>query len=417
MPAEAFEVGERASREHDGEKRICEIIERKQLPNGQWSYYVHFEGLNRRLDSWVQAEELSPIEVQAPSEAGRRPTRQDAINSRRATRNMKRKIDEVNASSLDDAHHDEALEKEHEESTKVKNIQMIEIGRFQVDTWYFSPFPEEYAQHTLYICEFTLKYMRKRKAYERHKLTQKARMPPGKMIYLAKAPELHPDCISSGHLQPKQLSVFEVDGSDSKIYCQCLCLLAKLFLDHKTLYYDVDPFLFYVLCEVGDDGGHRIAGYFSKEKFSSESNNIACILVLPQHQRKGYGKLIIDVSYQITIREGKVGSPEKPLSDLGQLSFRSYWTAVLLHTLSEHRGNLSIRDISIMTAIKTEDIISTLQSLNLIKYWKGQHVIAVSPKIVDEHLARNARPSLRCEVDKLRWQPPPDENQPGSAAG
>jgi hypothetical protein len=25
-----------------------------------------------------------------------------------------------------------------------------------------------------------------------------------------------------------------------------------------------------------------------------------------------------------------------------------------------------------MTAIKTEDIISTLQSLNLIKYWKGQ---------------------------------------------
>ena len=85
---QAFEVGERASREHDGEKRICEIIERKQLPNGQWSYYVHFEGLNRRLDSWVQAEELSPIEVQAPSEAGRRPTRQDAINSRRATRNM-----------------------------------------------------------------------------------------------------------------------------------------------------------------------------------------------------------------------------------------------------------------------------------------------------------------------------------------
>jgi len=417
MPAEAFEVGERASRERDGEKRICEIIERKQLPNGQWTYYVHFEGLNRRLDAWVSAEELQPIEAQAPDAAGRRPTRQDAVNSRRATRNMKRKIDEINASSLNDTEHDEAMEKEHEESTKVKNIQTIEIGRFQVDTWYFSPFPEEYAQHTLYICEFTLKYMRKRKAYERHKLTQKAKMPPGKMIYLAKAPELHPDCISGGHLQPKQLSVFEVDGSESKIYCQCLCLLAKLFLDHKTLYYDVDPFLFYVLCEVGDDGGHRIAGYFSKEKFSSESNNIACILVLPQHQRKGYGKLIIDVSYQITIREGKVGSPEKPLSDLGQLSFRSYWTAVLLHTLSEHRGNLSIRDISLMTAIKTEDIISTLQSLNLIKYWKGQHVISVSPKIVDEHLARNARPSLRCETDKLRWQPAPDENQSNSSAG
>lgn len=45
------------------------------------------------------------------------------------------------------------------------------------------------------------------------------------------------------------ISVYEVDGKTNKIYCQNLCLLSKLFLDHKTLYYDVDPFLFYVLCE------------------------------------------------------------------------------------------------------------------------------------------------------------------------
>jgi hypothetical protein len=50
----------------------------------------------------------------------------------------------------------------------------------------------------------------------------------------------------------------------------------------------VDPFLFYVLCEV-HDGGHSLVGYFSKEKVSQEGHNIACILVLPQHQRKGYG--------------------------------------------------------------------------------------------------------------------------------
>ena len=296
--------------------------------------------------------------------------------------------------------------REHEESTKVKNIQTVEIGRFQVDTWYFSPFPEEYAQHTLYICEFTLKYMRKRKAHERHKLTQKARMPPGKMIYLAKAPELHPDCISGGHLQPKQLSVFEVDGSESKIYCQCLCLLAKLFLDHKTLYYDVDPFLFYVLCEESDNGDATLAGFFSKEKQSAENNNIACILVLPHHQRKGYGRLLIDLAYNITIREGKLGSPEKPLSDLGQLSFRSYWTEVLLDALRSHKGNLSIKDIAHRTAIQTEDIIATLQSLNLVRFWKGQHVISVSPKIVDEHLRTHAKSSLRCDPNLLTWYLP-----------
>lgn len=55
--------------------------------------------------------------------------------------------------------------------------------------------------------------------------------------------------------------------------------------------------------------------------------------------------------------------------------------------------------MSQMTAIKTEDIISTLQSLNLIKYWKGQHIISVTPKVIEgsairflsspEHISRN----------------------------
>ena len=48
-----------------------------------------------------------------------------------------------------------------------------------------------------------------------------------------------------------------------QIYCQNLCLLAKLFLDHKTLYYDVEPFLFYVLTQ-NDSKGCHLVGYFSK---------------------------------------------------------------------------------------------------------------------------------------------------------
>ena len=46
-------------------------------------------------------------------------------------------------------------------------------------------------------------------------------------------------------------------------YCQDLCLIAKLFLDHKTLYLEVEPFLFYVLTENDQNGCHMI-GYFSK---------------------------------------------------------------------------------------------------------------------------------------------------------
>jgi histone acetyltransferase MYST1 len=392
---EALEIGARAACLRVGQPHPCEIIERRPAVSTsgdteEWGYYVHYLGLNRRLDEWVTADRI----VRDQSGSGNARDGGE-LGSRRATRKMKRRIDDMNALQAG-ASHDEELEKEHEESTKIKNIQTIEMGRFEVDTWYFSPFPDNFAQQRkLYICEFTLKYMKKRKTYLQHCERERARQPPGKLIYRMPAPELHRDCLAAGLEQPKELSIFEVNGSEAKVYCQCLCLLAKLFLDHKTLYYDVDPFLFYVLCEVGADGGHRIAGYFSKEKASVENNNIACILVLPQHQRKGYSKLLIDTAYQLSMREGKVGSPEKPLSDLGLLSFRSYWTQVLLQTLSTHRGNVSVAEISVMTSITTDDIISTLQSLNLIKYWKGQHVISVSAKIVDEHLKANSRASLR----------------------
>ena len=38
-----------------------------------------------------------------------------------------------------------------------------------------------------------------------------------------------------------------MDGTKEKLYCQNLSFIAKLFLDHKTLYYDVDLFFFYVM--------------------------------------------------------------------------------------------------------------------------------------------------------------------------
>ena len=407
-----LEVGARAlcSRGED-ERPEVEVIERRSKDGDLPQYYVHFVGQDRRLDEWVDAARLGPLpdivpKIPPPVAGGRirRPI------EKRATRHMKRKADEVNTSN-ELASYDANAEKEHEESTRVKNIQTIEMGRCEVDAWYFSPFPEVFGeQRSLYVCEYTLKYMKSRAAFDAHLKSNRVRKPPGKEIYRMPAPPLAKNVLESGLEQPKELSVWELDGSECKVYCQCLCLLAKLFLDHKTLYYDVDPFLFYVLCEVDAAGGHKMAGYFSKEKVSAEANNVACILVLPHHQRKGYGKLLIDVAYQITIREGAVGSPEKPLSDLGQLSFRSYWTEVLLRTLQAHRGNLSIKELSAVTAIKMEDIISTLQAINCIRFWKGQHVISVAPKIVDDHLAKHyARASLRCEPARLKWQPPPED--------
>jgi histone acetyltransferase MYST1 len=142
-----------------------------------------------------------------------------------------------------------AFEREHEETTKVKNIETMVMGCWQVEAWYYSPFPAEYSDiETLYVCEFCLQYMKKRLTLRRHKAVCPHRHPPGREIY-----------------REGDLSVFELDGKDHRAYCQKLCLLAKLFLDHKTLYYDVNPFYFYVVTTVDSHGAH-IVGYFSKEK-------------------------------------------------------------------------------------------------------------------------------------------------------
>ena len=43
-----------------------------------------------------------------------------------------------------------------------------------------------------------------------------------------------------------------------------------------------------------------------QEKCSEEGYNLACILTLPAYQRKGYGKFLISMSYELSKIEGKV---------------------------------------------------------------------------------------------------------------
>ena len=101
----------------------------------------------------------------------------------------------------------------------------------------------------------------------------------------------------------------------------------------------------------------------NKQTKKQEGYNLACILTLPPYQRKGYGRFLIAFSYELSKKEGRVGTPERPLSDLGAVSYRSYWTRVVLDALHAHRGNLSIRDISDLTAVRSDDVIKTLESL------------------------------------------------------
>ncbi|XP_011874549.1 PREDICTED: histone acetyltransferase KAT7 [Vollenhovia emeryi] len=270
--------------------------------------------------------------------------------------------------------------------------KVVEMGKWEMEVWYQSPYPEEYSRAPkLYLCEYCLRYAKSRQVLRRHREKCLWRHPPGHEVY-----------------RKDKIGVWEVDGKRYKQYCQNLCLLAKFFLDHKTLYYDVEPFLFYVMT-IGDSEGCHTVGYFSKEKNSFLNYNVSCILTLPPYQRQGYGRLLIDFSYLLTRVEKKIGSPEKPLSDLGLISYRSYWKDVLLQYLCNFGGKeISVKDISKEMAIDSYDIVSTLQALGMMKYWKGKHIILKKQDVIDDYKERvKRRGPVYKEIDPecLKWNP------------
>eukprot|EP00794_Sanderia_malayensis_P020145 gene20145-22118_t len=423
---------------------LAEIVSKKER-DGKTEYYVHYIDYNKRLDEWVAEERLDMSRVQPPKveEKKKNPFASAAAspaNSKKPTSKQmaspskapspERETVNVNGGlpkkgfmvgrkrKAKALHEDDAvdspapakgdickssslrsggsmIEKSQDDIiTRVKNIPLIEIGKHRIKPWYFSPYPIELTTIScVYICEFCLKYVKSFCCLKRHREKCTLFHPPGNEIY-----------------RKETISFFEIDGRKNKTYSQNLCLLAKLFLDHKTLYYDTDPFLFYVMT-VFDRQGFHIVGFFSKEKESTEDYNVACILTLPPYQRKGYGKLLIEFSYELSKFEGKTGHPEKPLSDLGLLSYRSYWSQTILEILLQLKsedGNtptITITEICEMTSIRKEDVISTLQHLNLLQYYKGQYIICITKDVLEAQVSGMKKRRNRIDPKCLHWQP------------
>lgn len=292
-------------------------------------------------------------------------------------------------------------------------IRKIRFREFEIDTWYTSPYPEEYSRSKiLYICEHCLKYMSSPTSYERHQLKNcnlSNGHPPGLEIY--RDPE-------------SKIAVWEVDGRKNINYCQNLCLLAKLFLNSKTLYYDVEPFIFYILTEIDDvnPGKYHFVGYFSKEKLNSSDYNVSCILTLPIYQRKGYGNLLIDFSYLLSRNEFKFGTPEKPLSDLGLLSYRNYWKITLAHQLDKlHKRyssdalsgksaslSLSVESLSKLTGMIPSDVVVGLEQLDaLIKNPDtNSYAILINLEKIKQVINKwESKNYVTLKYHKLLWKP------------
>ncbi|KAG6360816.1 hypothetical protein INS49_011883 [Diaporthe citri] len=192
-------------------------------------------------------------------------------------------------------------------------------------------------------------------------------------------------------------SIWEVDGEEEGLFCQTLSLFAKLFLDNKSVFFDVIGFKYYLLVhtaprpphppspegatdegEAGEEAQplpprHQIVGFFSKEKLSWDNNNLACILIFPPWQRKGLGALLMGVSYEISRREGVVGGPEKPISDLGKRGYKRFWAGEIaawllgLDTTGDDEVIVDAEECSQATWIVPEDCLAVLREMGVVE--------------------------------------------------
>ena len=151
----------------NGTLQTARVVERRLDKNGNWEYYMHYEDFDRRLDEWVTQDRLGD-EVIKHRSCGEVAS---AESNQKMTRTQKRRFDEIHTTMpVDVDPTTAALEHEREQATKVKNIQTVELGKYEMETWYYSPYPEEFSKcNKLFLCEFCLKYFRKSKTLERHK--------------------------------------------------------------------------------------------------------------------------------------------------------------------------------------------------------------------------------------------------------
>ena len=161
---------------------------------------------------------------------------------------------------------------------------------------------------------------------------------------------------------------------------------------------------------------------------------------------------MIDLSYALSRQDGILGSPERPLSDLGLISYRSYWKDVIVRyilTLQDDQ-KFSIRELSLQSGILQNDLVSTLQYMQVnktrkatrnsysnlilasndlksdqkmtlvvqnIKYWRGKHIILISPSSKEQWKLRLSRQGLRCKPEMItRNGPNPATATPTSSS-
>lgn len=244
-----------------------------------------------------------------------------------------------------------------------RNVRYVVLGDFLFKAWYPSYYPEELVGKEvdkLYVCQWCFKYTKDIIPFLGHVESCSAMCkPPGTLIYTR-----------------AEHAIYEIDGEADQLFAQNLSLFAKLFLDNKSVFFDVVGFKYYLLihkprstAKPSAPQKHEIVGFFSKEKMSWDNNNLACILVFPPWQRQGLGKILMGASYELSKREGRLGGPEKPLSELGKRSYMKFWQVTVARAILGTKAKTisSVDEVARQCWSLPEDVLAALKSMNIVE--------------------------------------------------
>ena len=95
-------------------------------------------------------------------------------------------------------------------------------------------------------------------------------------------------------------------------------------------------------------------------------------------------------------------------SDLGQQAYIPYWTSTIVEFLLDHARDsktLSIMDIAKSTSIMAEDIIFSLNTLELLKFVNGVYFIYAQQSHLEELAKKYPVKEPRVDPSKLHWTP------------
>lgn len=123
-------------------------------------------------------------------------------------------------------------------------------------------------------------------------------------------------------------------------------------------------------------------------------------MILPQYQKYGYGRFLIEFSYLLSQQEDSLGTPEKPLSDLGKISYLNYWRTSILKVIKDKK-EISIREISEATHMTPNDIILALKESQMLIKNPDEKTPCIY--IFKNDLDKLNKPRLTVKPEDLRW--------------